>query len=266
MGICVISSSVLAKESKMIIFRARNIISMKKRMLFIGFLMITVIPLWSQTDSLKRFGFTISGGFTYFTENNDDEISNIVSVGGDEHTLRKYYNDLASGYHLDIKAAFQLNRFWAIGLQYRYSGSSGESWLSLDPQDGIHLYYGKLSQKVSVNYAGLGLYATDILHFQKLKLQAGLSGGLSYLRIEEVQLWTPCLTKGKHFMFGPSVGVEFPLTGRLSLVAEGSWYFARLKKVKFSTENDTQTITYDEKKYYEDISSISLSAGIKISL
>lgn len=239
---------------------------MKTRILYLGLMLFSTIPLWSQTDSLKRFSVAISGGLTYFTENNDDETKNYVSIGADEKTIQNYYKDMATGYNLGAVATFRINHFWAMGFQYRFSSTSSECWISADPQDGIHLYYGKLSEEAFVNYMGLGIYAIDIFNSPKVKVQAGLSGGISFLRVEGYDIGYPYMTKGKHFMMGPSVGLEFPIAGRLSIVAEGSWYFASLKKLELITQNDSNTITIDEKKYYENISSISLSAGLKITL
>jgi hypothetical protein len=229
------------------------------------FLLFLHISASGQQDTVYRFSFAFAGGPEYFTINSGDEGKNLVLMGMDASKVDKYYNKLALGYHLGAVIKYHFGKILSLGLQYRFFNTHADVYGTFDPMDGVHLYYGKLSENIYVNYAGAGLYVHERFKKHAVRLQAGLTAGIAFYRDEAFELWSPFLLKGRAFGISPSVGIEIPLMNSVSVVAEGSWLISAVKKVKLVTGEGSETVSL-EKDFYKDLSNVSLSVGLSITL
>jgi len=216
-------------------------------------------------DRDYRISITFTGGFSYFTENTKDEEEFLTSQKLDAGEAKDYYNRLASGYHLGAILKYNFGNYLSIGLQYRFFNTNAALYGSFDPEDGIHLYYGKLSENIYINYAGLGFYTDNIFKTRTIRIWAGISAGMAFYRNEGFHIWSPYLLTGSNLAFGPSVGIDIPVVKSVSIVAEGSWLISKVKKVKINSGTDSQSIDLD-KDNYEDISNLNISAGLSFKL
>jgi hypothetical protein len=153
----------------------------------------------------------------------------------------------------------------SAALQYRLFTTNAECKGNFDPQDGIHLYYGQISESITVNYAGAGFYLEDLFRMKKVRYRAGLSTGIAFYRNAFYEIWTPYLVTGKSLMFGPSLGAEIPLGKRISILMDATYLYGAMKKIKLKTENDSVSVE-PEKEFRKEISNIGLTASIKFSL
>lgn len=238
---------------------------MKYLFTFPIFFMLILPPLSAQQDTLRRFSIVVSGGMSLFTENNKEERQNLVDAGMDETTLEGFYREMALGYHLNATVFLHVSRHLAFTAGYRFFSHQANCNSTFDPQDGIHLYWGKLSEKIYVNYAGGGLYFTNLLRSENVQVNMGFNAGIAFYRNEIFQVWSPYLMTGKAFAFGPSVLISLPVTERISVTAEGSWMISQMKHLELKSGSSSETIDLNS-GYYEDMGNISLGAGLKLSL
>jgi hypothetical protein len=239
---------------------------MKQALHFLFVCLLSVpFPVVAQHDSLPRIGVVVSGGMSLFTEDNKDERQNFVYAGMSEGTLKDFYHRLGTGYNLNATVLLHAGRHLAFAGQYRFTTHSATCEGNFDPQDGIHLYWGKLTEHIYVNYAGAGLYLTNLLPAKTVTLDMGISAGMAFFRNEGFQLWSPYLATGKAFAVCPSFTLSVPVTRMFSVVAEGSWMASRMKKMEVKSGDYSGTIDL-EKDFYEDLGNISLSIGLKFEL
>lgn len=228
-------------------------------------LLLPALSLRAQEDSLNRISIMVAGGYSLFTENNKAEKDNFVMAGFDRKDLSTYYRQLATGYNLHAHVRYHLNGTVAVGASYRFLTTSAQTGMTVDAGDGIHFYYGRLEEEIYVNYGGAGLYLTDLPVSARFRLQLGVEAGLAFYRNEMHQMWEPVLLKRKAFAFGPSAVLNYTLSRRISLVWEISWTRSVMKKVTMITADSEETLELS-KDQYEDISNVSISTGVSLTL
>lgn len=228
-------------------------------------LVLYVLPLRAQHDTLPHLTAVVSGGYSLFTENNKDEKDNFIMAGFDKNDLTKYYRQLATGYNLHGMVLYHLKHGVAVGANYRFLTTTAQTGMTLDPQDGIHLYYGRLEETIYVNYGGAGIYLTELLNRPLFNFQLGVEAGLAFYRNEMHQMWEPVLLKQKAFAFGPSAVLSYSLSSHISLVWEVSYTRSVMKKITMKTADMEETLELSPDQY-EDLSNVSISTGIKLSL
>jgi hypothetical protein len=246
---------------KLYLLRIKSLISCHsmKRFYIVPVLLIALTTrlLYGQEAVLPHlFWFEIGGGISYLTQHQEDATKSMTMQGMPDELANDYYSSLRTGYHLKAELRHAVNGPFSMGLQYRFFHSKASVYSTFDPQDGIHLYYGEVSERIFVNYLGADLVAQNIFHGHAVKINPGISAGLSFYRDENVLILSPYLIKGKSFAFEPSLEMEIPVTRSISVAIAGSWYFSRLRKV--SVDDGTNTEDYNF--------SIDLTCGIIVTL
>jgi hypothetical protein len=239
-----------------------------KRFYIVLVLLFTVTArlLYGQEASLShKLQFEISGGISYLTQKKDNAMKSMTMQGMPDELANEYYSNLKTGYHLKAKLQYREKEHFSIGLCYRFFNSKASIYSTFDPQDGIHLYFGKVSENIFVNYAGGELDARNIFQGHAVKINLSISAGLTFYRDENIMVLSPYLIKGKSLSFEPSLGMEIPVAKHLSIALSGSWYFSRLRKVNLDDGTNTEDYQLDKDNYI-DISSIDLSCGIIVIL
>lgn len=223
------------------------------------------VPIQAQKDSIRGFSFVASIGPAFFTEDNKDEMDMYEQGGFDEITLEDYFFEKGMGYQLNAMASYRFTPLLSVAVQYRYFTASASCKGNFDPQDGIHMYYGQLSESINVNYAGAGLYLEDLFRMGKIRYRTGLSAGIAFYRNAIHEMWTAYLMTGKTIMFGPSIGAEIPMSQRISILIDAAYLYGVPKKIKVRTEYESVTIE-PVKKFRKEVSNVGLTASIKFSL
>jgi hypothetical protein len=229
---------------------------MKSLTIIAGFLILTSIRLWSQED-LSIFNFSITGGLTYFANDQNYDTDGVVNP----KTVEDYSANLSTGYNAGTKMAFQMNRLLAIGLEYKFHFTQAECYYyHFSPMSYQLISFGRLWERKMVHYAGPGIYFTNILNTKKVMMQAGISGGWSWLRVENFDRSHASLKKSNNFMISCSLGAEIPLTPFLSILTDVSCNFAKVDDV--DVENSLSSFKRD----YPNILNFNLTTGIKFVL
>lgn len=209
-----------------------------------------------------RIGF--SGGAGYLVADTKKGKDAAMSMGLSEDQADVYYKQLTLGWQAGANVHYFLQPDLAVGLNYRFFTSNADLWATMDPQDGVHMYYGKVVDNMYVNYGGISIFASQPLTANhKLYMNSAISAGISMYRDESTLLSTSYLFTGKGFGLTFDLGMEYFILKQLSVGANLNLFGSKIRKITLNDGNSSTTIKMD-KENSENISSLDLSAGMKI--
>lgn len=214
-------------------------------------------------QSPYRWRMAASGGLGYMLGDTDPGRDEMTRQGLRQEEIDDYFDQIMWGWQASASAHYYLQPDLALGLQYRFFTSSADLWATFDPQDGLNLYHGPLSETMYINYAGPSMLSEYFLsRNHQLRLTAAVSMGLAFYRDETTMLETNLLMTGKAFGMTSELGLEYFVSPRVSVGVSLSAFLSKLGKVKLDTGYNSDT--YDlEDEDKQSISSLDLSAGLR---
>lgn len=211
----------------------------------------------------SRWRLGLSGGINYLTASSSEAETNLVQQGADKQAAKSYYNDLKLGQNIGADLHYMIAKTYGIGLVYKLYSNNSLMETFFDPHDGVNLIFGKIHEKIFVNYGGISFYSEQYMKANpRWKWSSYYSAGMSFYRDEAVIVNTPVLLTGKAFATNLDLGLEYFVFPRISAGINLSYFLSSLKKITLNDGNSTLTQDLD-KKSYENISRVDLSVGIR---
>lgn len=210
---------------------------------------------WSDSD---RFVISLSGGLSYLLGSTKDAVKALESQGATNAEAKKYYNEMVLGNQIKASFRYFLNPGYGVGANYRFFNTQGRYNGTMDPKDGVHLYYGGIKENIYMNFYGLSLYTEHYTASDKIRLFSSAAFGLTDYRNEMSVLYIPSLITGQTFSMDMEIGFRYFIRPRISVGAAASVFVGKLKKVEYSIGNFKETIELD-KDNRENLSAADLS-------
>lgn len=215
------------------------------------------------TNPGGRWRLGLSGGLNYLTGSSSKAEMALVQRGISKQDAKSYYSSLKLGQSGGADLHYMISKTYGAGLIYKFYSTNGMVESFFDPQDGVNLIFGKMDEKIYVNYAGLSFYSEQFLKANpRLKLSSYYSAGMAFYRNEAIVVNTPFLLTGKAFATNLDIGMEYFVFPKISAGINLSYFLSSLKKLTLNNGNSTTTQELD-KENYENISRIDLSVGIR---
>ena len=210
-----------------------------------------------------RIEFNVEAGPSYLVASTKDAKSAAVSQGWTQEQADSYYKKYKLGWSGSASAHWFLQPEMGVGLQYRIFSSGASEWVTLDPQDGVHLYYGQMKENLFLNYFGPSLKTVQSAGFDnRFRFTSSVSAGLLLYRDEVSVLQSNVLLTGKAFGATFDLSAEYMITSHVSVGVKTGIFASKLKKVTTDDGNSRNTVELP-KEQYENVSALDLSAGLR---
>ncbi len=208
---------------------------------------------------------SILSGMSYLTASSSDAEKALVDAGTSKDAAKDYYNKLKFGPAYGASAHYMVSKDYGVGLKYRLFSTKSSMNGSFDLDD-VNMIWGKISEDIFVNYAGLSLFAEQrLVSNPKFMWTSDISAGIAFYRDEATFVGNPLLATGQAFAFDISFGMEYYLTKKLSAGLDLNLFGSNIKKMTVDDGTNKQTQELD-KEDWENISRIGLSLGIHLYL
>jgi len=214
-----------------------------------------------KPDSTGRFRGSIQGGFAYLTGNTDVAEDDLIVQGSSEEEAKSYYKDLKTGYQGNITIYYRIAKDLWLGGSYKGFFTTSNIMTSLHADD-IHLYYGEVSERYFVNFAGASILSSS--RFGKDKrfgVYSAFTIGPAFYRDEAELMNQQVLIQGTTLGTDLILGLEYFIKPRLSVSIGTSLFMGKIKKYTVTTASTSNEVTLD-KENYDNLSRIDVSAGI----
>lgn len=212
----------------------------------------------------NRWRVGLSGGLGYLVADIKAGKTAAMTLGLTQDQADEYYNQLTLGWQAGANIHYLLQPDFGVGINYRFFNSNADLWVTMDPHDGVNLYYGKMVESMYVNYVGASVFALQPLTAnKKLLINSAISAGLTMYRDEASMLESKYLLTGKAFGLTFDLGLEYFIVKNISVGADLNLFASKIRKMTLGDGNTSTTMKLS-KENYENISSLDLSAGLKI--
>lgn len=219
----------------------------------------TSLNLSRHQDS-PRLVLSARGGLSYLTASAKEDKKTLQSYGLSEDAADDYYRDYKLGYHSRANLGIVFPSGMGGGIMHRYFSTSAGLTGFFDPQDGVHLIYGEISEQVHINFYGATF---DMQQELSPKLTGKLSYGIGYtdFRDEMIMMNQPVLITGNNLGLDMAFDLQYLLFGKLALNAQLSYFVSSLNKVKYDDgyNSESYELSDDEK---QNLSALDLSVGL----
>ena len=211
----------------------------------------------------SRWRLGLTGGFNYLTASSSKAETAMIQQGISKANAESYYDNLKPGIGAGADLHYMITKMYGIGLIYKFYRNNSKIESFFNPNDGLNLMFGQMSEKIYVNYAGVSFYSEQFLKANpRLKLSSYYSMGMAFYRDEAVIVNSPFLLTGKAFATNLDLGLEYFVFPRISAGINVSYFLSSLKKITLNDGNSTITKKL-EKEEFENISRLDLSFGIR---
>ncbi|HCY43225.1 MAG TPA: hypothetical protein DHV48_18130 [Prolixibacteraceae bacterium] len=211
----------------------------------------------------SRWRLGLTGGFNYLTASSSKAETAMIQQGISKENAESYYDNLKPGIGAGADLHYMITKMYGIGLVYKFYQNNSKIESFFNPNDGLNLMFGQMSEKIYVNYAGVSFYSEQFLKANpRLKLSSYYSMGMAFYRDEAVIVNSPFLLTGKAFATNLDLGLEYFVFPRISAGINVSYFLSSLKKITLNDGNSTITKKL-EKEEFENISRLDLSFGIR---
>ena len=242
---------------------------MKHLYLTLTFLLVWHFVYSQDTDAgvnpgFSRFRFSLAGGAGYMTASTKEAERNLVNMGFSKPDVNNYYNQIKIAFPAGASVHYFINPSLALGVNYNYFSTGSRIKGLVDLEDGVYFAYWKMKEQLYINFAGPSLLFQERYGLNK-KMGMSAAYALGYISYRnEVTLFNfPALITGNTIGMTGDIGLEYRFWPGIALGADISYLTGILKK--FAVNNGQTIVTQKlEEEDYENISRISLSAGLKI--
>ncbi len=214
----------------------------------------------------QRFRLSLTSGLSFLVASTEDAKATAMAQGWTQQQADSYYRKLKFGWSGSAGLHYILDSGIGLGLNYRFFASGADEWVTIDPQDGVNLYFGQMKENMDVNYIGPSLLTIQSSGYgDKLRITSAVSAGLMLYRNEASVIQNNLLLTGKAFGASLDSGLEYFFMKNIALGIHLGLFASKLKKA--TVDDGTTRTTIDlPKEQYENVSAIDLSAGLKIYL
>lgn len=211
-----------------------------------------------------RLGFSIEGGPSYLIASTENAKSTAISQGWTQQQADRYYRQLKLGWSVTGCGHWYIEDGLGAGFNYRFFSSGASEWVTLDPQDGIHMYYGLMEETMYLHYFGPSMKTIQSAGGKhRIRFTSSASAGILLYRDEASVLQNGQLLTGKAFGATFDFSAEYMISHHVALGIKSGLFGSKLKKVTVDDGNSRTTVKLP-KEQYENVSAIDLSAGLRI--
>jgi len=234
------------------------------------------IQSWTKSETLPstqlsalpgydrgRFRIAMQGGFGYRTGSTKEARQNLINSGFSSESAKSYYRDIKFGMQGGGQVHYMFWEQHGLGFDYNFFYSKASAMGNMDPGDGYTRIYGKMSEDIYTQFAGLSWYTHQWISTARLKYYSLLSVGLAIYRNETRVIYSPVLLTGNALGTNLETGLEYFFSEHIALGIGLSYFQSTLGKVTLSNANTIQKIEL-EKEQREGLGRLNLSAGLKI--
>lgn len=218
--------------------------------------------LHDSPESKLRFSLTSGGG--YRVASTKEARNLMIREGVVSNEIDSYFRQIRMGYKVAGQVHYLFNDLYGLGIDYQYHNSAATFHRTLDPQDGVTLYYGEFSENVHTNYLGLSFLMQHYLN-RGFKVYGLVSSGLTFYRNENVVLTFPSLITGNAYGGNTEIGIEYFICRKVALALSAGFFQSTISQIKVTDGNTTQDVTLED-GMKEGLSRIDLGAGLKFYL
>jgi len=204
--------------------------------------------------------FAVKSGFSYLIADTDNSKEALTNSGITPADANRFLSDYTTGWNGRTNLWLRFGDQLETGIVYRYFNTSAEITSFIDPLDGFHLLYGKISESVYLNFIGATLGAYKEFN-ERLSGRVTYGLGCSILRDETITLNQPILITGNNFALDLTLEGEYKFAKQWSLNAQVGYFISAIKRIKINDGYQIQTtkLTDDEAA---NLSALDLSVGI----
>ncbi len=217
----------------------------------------------SQSNEVivQKWRIALNGGVGYRLASTKDTREILIQQGYSQSQVDKYFKSIKWGPKASGQVHYMLISNYGVGIDYQFHQSSGSITGTIDPGDGLTLYYGTTEDKVFTNYAGLSLYGNQWIIENKLNWVAQTSIGLTLFRQESISFYTPVLITGKALGINFQTGLDYMITKSMALGLYVNYFQSTVSKIEVNDGSSTSTIEL-EKEMYEGLSRLDAGFGV----
>ncbi|SFE65703.1 porin family protein [Sunxiuqinia elliptica] len=220
-------------------------------------------PIAFIQSDWKKWRLSVSGGIAYQLGTTDDSRKDMQEQGLTQAQIDDYHDQFMLGWQSSASIHRMVNPTVGVGLQYRLMYSDADLRITLDPQDGNHLYHGQMTERMYINYVGASVLSQQSLTInKKLQLSALISAGVAFYRDEAEILEGNLLFTGEALALTTELGLEYFVTPKISIGLSANLFASKLNKVKMDNGYTSDTIKLDEDEQ-QSISALDLSTGLR---
>jgi len=133
----------------------------------------------------QRLRLSLTGGLSYLLASTEDAKVTAMAQGWTQQQADSYYRQLKLGWSGSAGLHYLFDSGIGLGLNYRFFTSGADEWVTIDPQDGVNLYYGQMKENMYVSYAGPSLLTIQSSgNGDKLRITSAVSAGMMFYRNE----------------------------------------------------------------------------------
>ena len=213
----------------------------------------------NQTD---RWRIALNGGIGYRIASTKDSKQLFIQQGFEEPQVDDYFKGIKWGPKASAQVHYLLKNGYGIGIDYQFHHSSGSMMGIFDPQDGVTLYYGEITDNVFTNYVGLSLYENLWLKPNKWNFYGQSSVGITFFRQEDITLYSPVLITGQAVGINLEAGLEYFVTKQIALAVNLNYFISTISKITVDDGSSTNEIEL-EKEQREGLSRLDAGAGLR---
>ena len=215
----------------------------------------------------------IQGGGSYLTGSMSNGVSNLQSIGVSQENAKDFYNQLRTGFNLGASAHFLFRNSWGAGLRYSFFKTTAHTTFNA-PEGDATIPNGSfpvgMKEWQYVNYEGPSILYRQWLDPQrKFSIEGELSGVFVHYRDEtrfdrgDFVLRPPYTKLIGHSWGGNfNLALEYYLQPRLSIGANVSYFYSKIKKVTRTTSGPSQIINLASRDYI-DLSRLDYSLSVR---
>lgn len=216
----------------------------------------------TKTEKQNKWKISLDAGLGYRLASIKNSKQTLINQGFSPNEVDNYFKEIKWGPKASAQVHYLFNPSYGLGVDYQFHHSSGSIVGTIDPADGITLFYGKTEDNVYTNYTGLSLYYNEWILQNKLKYYGQTSIGLCFFRQETISFYTPLLITGKSLGTNLELGLEYFIHEHLALGAQLNFFQSTISKINVDNGSSKDEIKL-EKDQYEGLSRLDASVGVK---
>jgi len=217
-----------------------------------------------KPEFTERFRGSVQGGFAYLTGSTGDAEKSLQSQGASEADTKSYYTNLKTGYQGNVSVYYRISKDLWLGANYQgfYTSAKMMTSMNMDGMSNYSYYYGEVGERYFANFAGASIFSSSRFGANKqFGINSAFAIGPVFYRDEAELLNQQILIQGTTIGTDLLLGLEYFVKPRLSVSVGTSLFISTIKKITVTTASSSDEVSL-EKKNYENLSRLNISAGI----
>ena len=213
--------------------------------------------------SYNKWRISLDGGIGYRISSTKETKQMLLDQGYERPAVDSYFRGLKWGPKLAGQIHYLFHPDYGVGIDYQFHNSSGSIVGTINTGDMVTSFYGEVKDDVFTNYLGLSFYANDWIVYEKFKMYAQGSVGITLFRQENLTIYTPVLITGKALGTNAELGLEYFFTRKIAFGIHFNYFASTISKIDVDSGDSIKQVELD-KKLKEGLGRLDLGAGFKL--